>query len=144
MWISHHIWFRWLQARLPHMCRIMHKLTDFSAGTIDLKTTPWPLHHSNVGQPSSWTPFFPQTSSQWNSLPKCILKNIIQFTSFKQTITNNFTHYTYYYFIIIRIILCFIGDMWEREGQYPKCQLTPWNYCLVLQKSMMIIWSHTI
>ena len=32
------------------MCRIMHKPTDFSDGAIDLKTTPWPLHHSNVGQ----------------------------------------------------------------------------------------------
>ena len=83
------------QARLCHMFKIMHKLTDFPDVPIDLRT----FHYNSRSDNSmAITPFqcqstqflnsfFPRTASQWNSLPKSVVsKNTI--TSFKQSVTN--------------------------------------------------------
>ena len=82
------------QARLSHMFKIMHKLTDFPDVPIDLRT----FHYNSRSDNSvAITPFqcqstqflnsfSPRTASQWNSLPKSVVsKNTI--TSFKQTVT---------------------------------------------------------
>ena len=91
----HSLSMRRSQARLSHMFKIMHKLTDFPDVPIDLRT----FHYNSRSDNSmAITPFqcqstqflnsfFPRTASQWNSLPKSVVsKNTV--TSFKQSVTN--------------------------------------------------------
>ena len=83
------------QARLSHMYKIMHELTDFPDVPIDHRTFHYnsrsnnsmaikPFHCRSTQFLNS---YFPRTTSQWNSLPMSVVsKNST--TSFKHSITN--------------------------------------------------------